>query len=46
MTDALRKAVVEFNRFDPAGVPWHRQRMTLILRMPTLRADAAVRYAP
>ncbi|MEU6251391.1 mycofactocin system transcriptional regulator [Streptomyces sp. NPDC047043] len=45
MMDALREAVVEFNRFDPAVVPWHRQRMALILRVPTLQADSAVRYA-
>ncbi|MFK0284831.1 mycofactocin system transcriptional regulator [Streptomyces sp. NPDC090499] len=45
MMDALREAVVEFNRFDPEMVPWHRQRMTLILRVPTLQADSAVRYA-
>jgi mycofactocin system transcriptional regulator len=45
MMDALRGAVVEFNRFDPAAVPWHRQRMTLILRVPTLQADSTVRYA-
>ncbi|WP_229713714.1 mycofactocin system transcriptional regulator [Streptomyces fuscichromogenes] len=45
MMDAVREAVVEFNRFDPAVVPWHRQRMTLILRVPTLQADSAVRYA-
>ncbi|MFI1927918.1 mycofactocin system transcriptional regulator [Streptomyces sp. NPDC020377] len=45
MMDALREAVVEFNRFDPALVPWHRQRMALILRVPTLQADSAVRYA-
>lgn len=45
MMDALREAVVEFNRFDPAMVPWHRQRMALILRVPTLQADSAVRYA-
>lgn len=44
MMDALRGAVVEFNRFDPAVVPWHRQRMTLILRVPALQADSAVRY--
>ncbi|MFE9096742.1 mycofactocin system transcriptional regulator [Streptomyces sp. NPDC007264] len=42
--DALREAVVAFNRFDPAVVPWHRQRMELILSVPTLQADAAVRY--
>ncbi|MET8978775.1 mycofactocin system transcriptional regulator [Streptomyces sp. NPDC004539] len=45
MMDAVREAVVEFNRFDPAVVPWHRQRMTLILEVPTLKADSAVRYA-
>lgn len=45
MMDAVREAVVEFNRFDPAVVPWHRQRMTLILGVPTLQADSAVRYA-
>ncbi|NEB00907.1 mycofactocin system transcriptional regulator [Streptomyces sp. SID13726] len=45
MMDALRYAVVEFNRFDPAEVPWHRQRMELILRVPTLQADSTLRYA-
>ncbi|WP_232838558.1 mycofactocin system transcriptional regulator [Streptomyces geranii] len=44
MMDALRGVVVEFNRFDPAVVPWHRERMTLILRVPTLQADSTVRY--
>lgn len=43
--DALRRAIIEFNRFDPAEVPWHRQRMTLILTVPTLQADATLRYA-
>ncbi|WP_428936369.1 mycofactocin system transcriptional regulator [Streptomyces sp. ACT015] len=42
--DALRCAVVEFNRFDPSVVTWHRQRMSLILRVPTLQADSALRY--
>lgn len=45
MMDALRGAIVEFNRFDPADVPWHRQRMELILTVPTLQADATLRYA-
>lgn len=45
MVDALRYAIVEFNRFDPAEVPWHRQRMELILRVPTLQADSTLRYA-
>ncbi|NED52041.1 mycofactocin system transcriptional regulator, partial [Micromonospora aurantiaca] len=43
--DAVRRAVVEFNRFDPREVPWHRQRMQLILGVPTLQADATLRYA-
>jgi TetR/AcrR family transcriptional regulator, regulator of mycofactocin system len=43
--DALREAVVEFNRFDTTEVPWHRQRMELILTVPTLQADATLRYA-
>ncbi|WP_243716140.1 mycofactocin system transcriptional regulator [Actinomadura darangshiensis] len=42
--EAVRTAVVEFNRFDPADVPWHRQRMELILGVPTLQADSALRY--
>lgn len=42
---ALREAVVEFNRFDATVVPWHRQRMDLILTVPTLQADATLRYA-
>ncbi|MEV5432943.1 mycofactocin system transcriptional regulator [Streptomyces sp. NPDC052701] len=42
---ALREAVVEFNRFDADVVPWHRQRMELILTVPALQADAALRYA-
>ncbi|MGI8329448.1 mycofactocin system transcriptional regulator [Actinomadura scrupuli] len=45
MMDALREAVVEFNRFDVADVPWHRQRMELILGVPALQADATLRYA-
>ncbi|MEZ7004326.1 mycofactocin system transcriptional regulator [Streptomyces sp. AD55] len=45
VTDALRRAVVEFNRFDTTDVPWHRQRMELILTVPTLQADATLRYA-
>ena len=45
LVDALREAVVEFNSFDPVEVPWHRQRMELILRVPTLQADSTLRYA-
>lgn len=45
MMDALREAVVSFNRFDPGDVPWHRKRMELILRVPALQADSTLRYA-
>jgi mycofactocin system transcriptional regulator len=44
-TEALRAAVVEFNRYDDTEVTWHRQRMDLILNVPTLQADATLRYA-
>jgi mycofactocin system transcriptional regulator len=42
--EAVRRGVVEFNRFDVREVPWHRQRMELILRVPTLQADSTLRY--
>ncbi|MFD0364617.1 mycofactocin system transcriptional regulator [Nocardia sp. GCM10030253] len=42
--DAIRTVVVEFNRFDPAHVPWHRKRMELILGVPALQAHATLRY--
>jgi mycofactocin system transcriptional regulator len=45
LLDALREAVLAFNRFDPAEVPWHRDRMALILRVPALQAHSALRYA-
>lgn len=41
---ALRTAIVEFNRFDPETVPWHRRRMELILHVPALQADSTLRY--
>lgn len=42
--DAVRTVVVEFNRFDPAEVPWHRKRMELILGVPALQAHGTLRY--
>ncbi|MGH3861567.1 mycofactocin system transcriptional regulator [Actinokineospora sp.] len=42
---ALRDVVVDFNRFDPAEVPWHRKRMDLILTVPALQAHSTLRYA-
>jgi mycofactocin system transcriptional regulator len=45
MMDALREAVVAFNRLDPAQTRWHRLRMTLILQTPALQAHSTLRYA-
>lgn len=45
LLEALREAVLAFNRFDPAEVPWHRERMALILRVPALQAHSTLRYA-
>ncbi|MBB5918340.1 mycofactocin system transcriptional regulator [Nocardia transvalensis] len=42
--DAVRAVVVEFNRFDPAQVPWHRKRMELILKVPALQAHSTLRF--
>ena len=42
---ALREAVLVFNRFDPAEVVWHRERMRLILTVPALQAHSTLRYA-
>lgn len=45
LLEALREAVLAFNRFDPAEVPWHRERMALILTVPALQAHSTLRYA-
>ena len=42
--EAINRAVVDFNRFDPETLPQHRQRMALILRTPALQAHSALRY--
>ncbi|MFQ6330916.1 mycofactocin system transcriptional regulator [Nocardia sp. CWNU-33] len=44
MMEAIRRVVVDFNRFDVAEVPWHRRRMELILRVPTLQAHSTLQY--
>ena len=38
-------AVVEFNRLPPEEIPYHRQRMELLLHVPTLLAHSTLRYA-
>jgi len=45
LMDAIRVAIVDFNRIAPDQVPWHRRRMELILRTPALQAHSTLRYA-
>lgn len=45
LMEALRAAVIEFNRLPPEEVPYHRQRMELLLNVPTLLAHSTLRYA-
>ncbi|HZO06551.1 MAG TPA: mycofactocin system transcriptional regulator [Solirubrobacterales bacterium] len=44
MMDALRKAVVESNEYEPGDLPALRMRMTLITRVPALQGHAMLRY--
>ena len=44
LMDAIRLALVDFNRVSPAQVPMHRRRMELILRVPTLLAHSTLRF--
>ncbi len=45
LLDALRRAVLTFNTYDSDELPWHRDRMRLILEVPALQAHATLRYA-
>lgn len=45
LIDAIREALVDFNRVGPQEAPWHRRRMELILTTPALQAHSALRYA-
>jgi TetR/AcrR family transcriptional regulator, regulator of mycofactocin system len=45
LMDAIRTAVVDFNRVAPGQVRWHRRRMALILGTPALQAHSTLRYA-
>ena len=42
--DAIRIALIDFNRVEPAQVPLHRRRMELILRVPALLAHSTLRF--
>ncbi len=44
LMDAIRLALIDFNRVPPAQVPLHRRRMELILRVPTLLAHSTLRF--
>ncbi|GGD70057.1 putative transcriptional regulatory protein TetR [Microbacterium murale] len=44
LIEALKASVIEFNRFPPEEIPYHRQRMKLILTNPTLVAHSTLRY--
>jgi mycofactocin system transcriptional regulator len=44
LMDAIRLALVDFNRVADAQVPLHRRRMELILRVPTLFAHSTLRF--
>ena len=45
LVEALRLAIVDFNRLEPGQVPLQRQRMRLVLTVPTLIAHSTLRYA-
>src|ERR1700746_2718828 len=45
LMDALRVALVDFNKVEPGQIPLHRRRMELILRVPALLAHSTLRFA-
>jgi mycofactocin system transcriptional regulator len=45
MIEALSAAVVDFNRFPKEELPFHRERMNLLLNVPALVAHSTLRYA-
>lgn len=45
LMDAVRLAVVEFNRINPGNEQAHRWRMQMILGVPTLFANSTIRFA-
>jgi TetR/AcrR family transcriptional regulator, regulator of mycofactocin system len=44
LMDAIRLALIDFNRVAPAQVPLHRRRKELIQRVPTLLAHSTLRF--
>jgi len=45
LMDAIRLAIVDFNKVPPEDERWHRRRMRLILGVPVLQAHSTLRYA-
>jgi mycofactocin system transcriptional regulator len=45
LVEALREAIVAFNRFPPEAMEDHRLRMSLLLNVPALVAHSTLRYA-
>lgn len=45
LAEALRVCIVEFNQVPSAELRRHRKRMQLILTVPELQADSALRYS-
>jgi TetR/AcrR family transcriptional regulator, regulator of mycofactocin system len=43
--DGLRRVILDFNRVPEAESGYHRQRMDLLLHVPTLLAHSTLRYA-
>lgn len=43
--DAVQRAILAFNEFEPDAIPQHRQRMRLLLTTPALLAHSELRYA-
>jgi len=44
LLEALGAAVIEFNRVPEEEIPYHRQRMELLLNVPALAAHSTLRY--
>jgi TetR/AcrR family transcriptional regulator, regulator of mycofactocin system len=45
LMDAIRSAIVDFNRMPTEQWPAHRRRMTFILGVPALQAHSTLRFA-
>jgi TetR/AcrR family transcriptional regulator, regulator of mycofactocin system len=45
LMEAIRQAIVDFNRMPPEQWPAHRRRMAFILGVPALQAHSTLRFA-